>query len=305
MSLFVNSAFLALFLLIISGKSPGVLQESSIALDSIIVTVNGEPISYEQIAPREGRLETLFRLEVGRQPIPNKDDQKIAAIRTAYEMKRLTSAIQRLIRDQERRKYGIVASESEIDVEKPKIIKEVGYDDAAFQSELAQISALIKALKAVQSGAGEEETYTTFLEDWFTYDVWIGQKNELASRDAIRLLEENFEKLRRGGSEGVNWRPSAEANVVSNKMNAEIDSMLFEQDEEFRKFRLLLDSGDIEEINAFQSAHPFFVEGKRATWWNQRYKETEIVILEARFNAVTEAVSTGLKSNEKREANRE
>ena len=67
--------------------------------------------------------------------------------------------------------------------------------------------------------------------------------------------------------------------------------MLLEQDEEFRRFRLLLDSGDIEEINAFQSAHPFFVDGKRATWWNQRYKEAEIVILVNSFEAVTEVLN--------------
>lgn len=246
--------------------------------NGVVAIVNGTPIRYAGIEIATQAVTNRFVFERKRDPATPADLEEIEQTRRRLELKRLGTAIRVTIREQERARLKIEATDEEILARWSRIQSEQDAPSTV-ASIRAKNTALLAALDAVYDDArNPDQVYETQLDGKVSRVEWDAALRQYACKTAreslARLVARDEQSL-------ADLEDAIRAVVLREKLEHAVEEELIRVDPEFAEYVRLSQADPGHE--KVQSKGPNYRLAKRSEWWRQRYKEADVQIKDARF----------------------
>lgn len=266
-----------LFLFASMSVAPSSRQESD---DDIVATVSGVEILRSNIAVPSEEARFRYKLKTG-QPSEAGQEGEIEELRQQLEIRRLATEIRRIVVGRTKARLGVSATEAEVLGRWRELTLGVDFDAVARQQS-DSIAPLLAALKAVhEQGKDARKVYDTFLFDRMTLQEWEVQARYYRTPGRRRALERALEET---GDDLSNPDAGVRAMVEGEKLGEAIDAEIAKDDPSFAEYLELRGSNVIGEQQG--EYPPYYLEGTRAKWWSEQYRDANIEILDERYNEV-------------------
>jgi len=234
--------------------------------------VNGVPVDLAAISASENVFRLGFFLKTGREPSTPEEVEMIRGQLRAYQCNSIRGRVISAAEERERQRLGISVTRQEGIQDYQQRLRRGNVEKAAAAAR-AQANAVITALDEVAAGKDPREVYSRIvaptgleLRHW----EWIVLQ---AARDPTS--RENIKKFAViPGAIPADAAPGGwERNVALERVRKAVAEELAAQDPEFARFYRKREAG-----GSISEAQVRYVERKQIEWWQQRYREVNLVI---------------------------
>lgn len=251
--------------------------------DHTIATVNGAPIKFKFVRVSLEQAENWFVKGNGRKPSAN-DAKALESLLHDLETKALLKAMRLAVRDSEIKRLNIEVSVAEVDERWQEM---AGKKDikTAIDAGRETMAILVDALNAACNGEEDSnEAFRTRLDGRMSKVQWEGHLKYDCTPERRRILAE---QARAAGPQIDDYRKLIKDQILDYRLRVAIDDALTQEDSEYAEYRRLLrDSPNDPKI---LTKSPMYGEAKRQEWWQKRFQEAKVEILDPRFESVLES----------------
>lgn len=267
----VKSAILVLSLLLLAGAAGG-----GEMCDSVVARVGNCEIFLSQIVPPdEGILarERWTREHGDTTAVPEPDPAELKRMGIRTGQRNLAMRIRGTVFLQMCAKYGIVPTDSVIVQEAVKLVA-IARPESAAAVEEGRLVSLMQALDDIYDrGIPPDSAYAMHLAGKYEPSVW---ETKLLKYSDPALRERLRRNLQRDWRSEVDFQGAAAEWVQYNKMNDFVDREIAKEDEDYRRFLAGETTGVLRH-------NPGYDWEMRERWWQQRFREADIEILDERY----------------------
>ena len=243
-----------------------------------VAIVNAESIPYSAIRVTPEGATIRFVLENGREPVTDADLRQVEQIRRRAEVAQLVGYIQEAIRARQISRMRIQISDAEIKQRSERLIREGDSPKAHAAFREKQLN-LLDCLRAVHEDSQDaDDVYNARLAEGMPPELWKAILRQYRTPEQRVELEEllNYE-----GDLDVDAQEIARFELRMEKLRRAIEEDLIRTDPEFAEYiRLTKTDPGNEKV---QSKGHNYKTAKRDEWWQQRYREAKIEIVDERF----------------------
>ena len=245
---------------------------------TLVAIVNTKPIPYSAIKVTSEAATNRFVFENERGPETEADLLQVEQIRRTSEVNQLAKYIRWTIREQQISRLGIENTDAELKQRWERLLRD-GDSPATKAAMHDKLMTLLDCLRAVhEESENADEVYNTRLADKFPRDYWNSALRQYRTPEHFRLLED---MINDDGEFDEDAKDTANRLLVMEKLQKAIEKDLIRTDPEFGEYiRMAKTDPGNEKV---QSKGRNYRLVKRNEWWQQRYREAKIEILDERF----------------------
>jgi len=210
--------------------------EKPIAPDAVVLTVDGQPIEYQEIRADPMMVRRVFAMQYGHEP----DPQELQSAVLKLEMSRLVQRAKRIVFNMAIEDRGIEANADEIKNEiesmRPALREE---PERVLEEDRDLGLGVVKALEAViEDPDGQREAYEEFLRDLMPYETW---RATLELYDTAESRQQYLETVRSAIPQNVSdlykaLSRVAEDSVLAQKLRMSVVGAVEVSDEELARY---------------------------------------------------------------------
>ena len=262
---------------------------------TIVATIDGEPIFYGEIKFEENVADTLFEKKFSRPPKNENDFKTVKQIQRKKENENLARAIRHHIYDEVLEKKKIIPTTDELIATHEKMFKD--QDSDSKREQIRENIPFILAAEAVQNNKMTvEEAYKKYIQrkkNSYRISTFKRFLNNYRSPEQLDTFKKYLYLTGDEITQAIQTRRNRP--VIENKLNHIIDEELIATDPEFADLYIIQ-----KEIRQFkekrkklESWEPFgesLARQKRLDWWGKQYREADIQIKAPEFSSALKLV---------------
>jgi len=248
----------------------------------IVAVVNGKPIPFSAIEVPIEVATSAFVHEHERDPNSESDLAEVEKIRQRAESKRLVNYIRGTIREQQLERFGIECSDAELRARWQRLVEE--RDPPSSRAETrAEMENLLECVRAVhEDGADPDVVFETQLGPGMTREQWQSVLRQYKNPEVRRLMRERLNKDPEKYDDDA--KEMARAVLLTEKLRLAVENDLGRSDPEFAEYARLIET---DAQNEKVKSKPYnYMEIKRNEWWQKRFGDAKVEILDDRFKHV-------------------
>jgi hypothetical protein len=254
--------------------------------ERIAVRIDGVAISYSTVRVAEAIVRRTFEARFGRAPIEPADSEALQGMRTELEANRVRNHIRAHVRDSQVARFGITASTQEV-VDRLEQMKRERDPEEVMTNQLEKNERIFAALQAIhEDGVDSFEAYGRFaLEGHIAKEMWptvvasyASESARIAFRGALDVptsakeLEDHVRRV-----------------VIREKLEQRILEEVSEEDSDVAEYlKRRTENSSTEKAVMTDSS---FLDSKRRNWWEARYREATVEIVDPRFEGILKSIS--------------
>lgn len=240
--------------------------------DRVVGTVDGAPIGETKLKLSPEALRRDFFYQHGRNPTTEADQRLMAEHQTDMSCLTLRGEVIRAAEDKEIRRRGIVVASEEANLDYQAKLRRAGWETAPAQFR-AQAETILAGLKEVlDGGKSADDVYRSSIaatgmnqREW----NWLCQEAAKNPASAYKY----YQRLA-ATPDVIPPAPKGwERNVAVERVRKAVAEELAAQDPEFARLYYKREAG-----GPLSERQLRYIENKQIEWWQQRFREVELVI---------------------------
>lgn len=248
---------------------------------AVIAVIGGHAIQYSTIRVTAAAARERFIIENGHEPVSEAEVDEVEQMRRTSELRQLAARIRWIIHGQEASRLGVDVTQAEIKARWEELRQERDSERVRDEAR-AKVRALLVGLNAVYEDREDpDQVYQADLIEIVSREEWRAVLRQYRTRAARRTLEAY---LAQESVEPAEVEDAVRLVLMQEKTDKAIDQQLIRSDPEFAEYIRL--AGEEPSHEKVQSKGPNYLAAKRWQWWQERYREADIVIKDARFDGV-------------------
>lgn len=256
--------------------------------DDIVAVVENIEIRYGDIKVDLNAPAVRLKYEnaKGREPDIVKDRDDLEMIRDEIERNNLAQRIYEIVRSRLIRRFGITVDEREVQYMWRQAMRNGGlHQEDLAEERRASLERILDALKdVVVHGRAAEVVYEEKLKDMMSLKEWLLRVKYEGKKEIIEKMEELLRRANLGQTDLSLFREI----LLKRKLDVIIDRELARQDPKVGQ-ELSLAGARVGATGGWVGVSDY-VKERRRLWWQERYREAAIEIMDPDFEVVLRTI---------------
>lgn len=252
-----------------------------------IVRVNSNSVLYSDIMMTTEDVARAFKYRFHRDP-SEEDQEQVQALQQELEASRLVTLIRRQMRNAELQRLQIMPSEAEINARCEQDYplerrREMG--QKARQGAMLLIQAYEGILVDKQS---PDQVFESLLDGLMTREEWDLRLEHDVNTRSLQNLRRSID---RPVEELFDCHVMMQQLIIMEREGPVLDAEIAKSDPEYREYLRLADENP--SSPEVQDKGPMYRRARRDEWWQKRFAEAQIEIIDPRYQGALDALISG------------